>query len=77
MQMKKNCPFCGYSSRKILGPDSKPYPSTHGKGYQVECINCGARGPCGMATANDAVGAWDHGEVDPTQRNSIAVSNGN
>ena len=56
------CPFCLQKSTKVLGPKSVPEKSTHGEGYQAECINCGARGPCGMTTPKDAELAWDKGE---------------
>lgn len=57
-KIENTCPFCGCLSTQVLQPPS----STHGKGYQIECINCGARGPCGMATPEDACLAWDKGD---------------
>jgi transcription elongation factor Elf1 len=67
--MKQNksanaCPFCGFLSTQVLGSTTKPNTSTHAKGYQVECVNCGARGPCGMSTPKDAVAVWDNGDLD-------------
>src|SRR5512147_1424151 len=59
MKTEKVCPFCGEHSTQILSPKSKPNTSTHAKGYQVECMNCGARGPCGMATPDGAARAWN------------------
>ncbi len=56
------CPFCACHSTHILGPTTSPSTSTHAKGYQIECINCGARGPSGMATPKDAVTVWDNGD---------------
>ena len=56
------CPFCGLLSTHVLGPTTSPNTSTHAKGYQVECINCGARGPCGMANSKSAVLVWDRGD---------------
>jgi hypothetical protein len=58
----KDCPFCGCGSIHVLGPKTRPLTSSHGRGYQVECINCGARGPCGMRTRKDAMLVWIHGE---------------
>ena len=60
MKTKNACPFCGFNSTTVLGPPE----STQGKGYQVECINCGARGPCGMKDPYSAIGVWDHGDMN-------------
>ena len=62
MKTKTDCPFCGCSSTQILGPNTKPQKSAHGKGYQVECLNCAARGPSGMVTGREAVLVWDKGD---------------
>ena len=59
---KIHCPFCGHHSTQVLGPHTEPNTSTHGKGYQIECTNCGARGPCGMAMPLEAGKAWDLGD---------------
>ena len=34
-----------------------------GKGKQVECLNCGARGPCGMKNDDEAIKVWENGDV--------------
>jgi len=59
MKAKNKCPFCGELDIHILGPQTIPEKSTHAKGFQVECFNCGARGPLGMATKKDAILEWD------------------
>lgn len=59
---KNSCPFCGFNSTQMLTPTSKPNTSTHAKGFQIECFNCGARGPAGMARPIDAVRVWDKGD---------------
>lgn len=46
----KPCPFCG-SAKVSLGRGLE-------KLYQVECINCGANGPC-VASAKKAVWLWN------------------
>lgn len=66
------CPFCGFLSTQILTPED----STGGKGYQVECANCGARGPCGMARPVDAVIAWDSGDLPHLYRRPVVVKGG-
>jgi hypothetical protein len=58
IETKTGCPFCGCHSTHVLGPEN----STHGNGYQVECINCATRGPCGMKSPKDAVLVWDYGD---------------
>jgi hypothetical protein len=62
MKRKNNCPFCGFLSTHVLGPRTSPEKSTYAKGYQIECMNCGARGPLGMATEKDASLVWDRGD---------------
>ena len=54
------CPFCGYLAPHVLG-----WAET-GKGYQIECHNCGARGPVGWIDEEAAAKAWDYG--DPPHR---------
>lgn len=49
------CPFCGELATQVLDP-------LPGRGYQVECLNCGARGPAGGETEEAASRAWDHGD---------------
>lgn len=56
---KNPCPFCGYLSTKVI--HNKDY---HPVGFQVECVNCGARGPAGMVDHNAAVMVWDKGDLD-------------
>lgn len=62
MKTKNACPFCGHNTTQVLSPTTTPNTSSHGKGYQVECINCGARGPCGMAAPKDAISVWEKGD---------------
>ena len=62
MKPKTDCPFCGCRCTQMLGPNTTPRTSAHGKGYQVECLNCAARGPAGMVTSKDAVLVWDKGD---------------
>ncbi|MBL1275731.1 MAG: hypothetical protein COB30_006565 [Ectothiorhodospiraceae bacterium] len=57
------CPFCRSNSTHVLSLSTKPNTSSHAKGYQVECVDCGARGPCGMATPKDAMNAWAKGDT--------------
>lgn len=59
MEAEKECPFCGCNSIQVLTPKSKPQTSAHGRGYQVECINCGSRGPCGMIDEKAAIYVWN------------------
>jgi transcription elongation factor Elf1 len=61
MNTKNACPFCGCHSTQVLSPTTIPNTSTNAKGYQIECLNCGARGPCGMAMPADAAHSWDNG----------------
>jgi hypothetical protein len=77
MQRKNNCPFCGFLSTHVLGPRTSPEKSTHAKGYQVECINCGARGPLGMATEKDASLVWDRGDFGYRDRQEVPNARNN
>ena len=60
MKTKNACPFCGYNSTQVLSPHNN---NSNLKGYQVECLNCGARGPCGMVSQKAAIGVWDKGDL--------------
>lgn len=59
MKTKRDCPFCGENSVNILSPKTVPQ-STHGKGYQVECFECGARGPLGYVDKKNAILGWEY-----------------
>ena len=63
MKVKNPCPFCDQLSVQVLTPTSQPNTSTHAKGFQAECINCGARGPCGYADKSSALFAWEYGDA--------------
>lgn len=70
-EAKEPCPFCGCEMQKnVLGPEE----STNKKGFQIECFNCGARGPCGMATPKDAALAWDYGDFGFTRTEKVGRS---
>lgn len=62
MRQKRGCPFCNCNSTQVLEPTSAPNTSSHAKGCQIECINCGARGPSGMLNSSAACSAWSEGE---------------
>jgi Lar family restriction alleviation protein len=62
MKTTNGCPFCGYHSTRILSPRTPP-EGTY-ESYQVECINCGARGPIDFEKEKDAIFAWDNGDLD-------------
>ena len=51
-----NCPFCGCKSNEILKDDPI-------KGFQIGCVNCGARGPAGFKSEKDACLAYDNGDT--------------
>lgn len=53
------CPFCGCLHTEIL----KPGESTSG-GYQVQCVNCGARGPTGWSCDQGAAHGWNKGDSE-------------
>ena len=55
MELEKPCPFCQESSGAIV----KSAPHAVG-GVQVECENCGARGPI-YDTDKDAIKGWNKG----------------
>ncbi|MDQ6962223.1 MAG: hypothetical protein Q9M28_06785 [Mariprofundaceae bacterium] len=59
---KVPCPFCGMVSVGVLSPKTTPNASSHKAGFQAECINCGARGPCHFETARFAILAWEYGD---------------
>ena len=50
MKQIKPCPFCG-SEKVSLGSGLE-------KLQQVECVNCGANGPC-VSSAKTAVWLWN------------------
>lgn len=55
LSRKNACPFCGQLATSLI-------PATPGRGFQVECLNCGARGPAGAHSPDDATRAWDYGD---------------
>lgn len=61
MKTKKVCPFCGFNNTQVVG-EKKSEENPAAKGFQTECINCGARGPCGMVDHTNAIKAWDNGD---------------
>lgn len=63
MRMQNPCPFCECLSLQILTPTSSPNRSTGGLGFQVECINCGARGPLGYKDKSSAKLSWEYGDT--------------
>lgn len=68
LKTEKGCPFCGFNSTQVIkNPKQKlkirmDDAVYHPPGHQVECINCGARGPCGFKSKKEAVLAWDRGD---------------
>jgi hypothetical protein len=48
------CPFCRGSSAGVV---------KEGILIAVECVDCGARGPCDNTTEADAVAAWNRWSV--------------
>ena len=55
------CKFCGAVSKKLVPAHGSQFHEK--KGMQVECINCGARGPI-YGDASSAFRAWKDGEPD-------------
>jgi len=49
-----NCPWCGFNDIDIE-------KDKHGKGWAVQCCNCGAASPIGYAEKEDALLAWNFG----------------
>jgi hypothetical protein len=49
----KACPFCRVIGIDIFGDDNI--------GYQIRCKNCGATGPQGCSSAEDAIDCWEKG----------------
>jgi len=58
MKSEKGCPFCGEDVIEIV----KSAPSAM-EGLQVECDNCGARGPI-YESKEAAIDGWEHGIPD-------------
>jgi hypothetical protein len=59
--MKANCKchFCKEDEIRILNAKLTPGEQGLKPGYQVECVNCGARGPGGHVDTANAVCAWE------------------
>ena len=49
-----NCPWCGFNDIDIE-------KDKHGKGWAVQCCNCGAVSPIGWAEKEGALMAWNFG----------------
>lgn len=62
MKTDKACPFCGQNSVRVIGEKRDETKPPYATGYQVECINCGSRGPSGMHNEANAVLAWNIGD---------------
>jgi Lar family restriction alleviation protein len=62
MQSKKGCPFCQEKVIKVV----KSVPPAM-KGFQVECDNCGARGPI-YENKEAAIEGWELGIMGLGQR---------
>jgi len=58
MKSNNGCPFCNHTVIQIV--KSTPPAS---EGLQVECDNCGARGPI-YDTKKEALLGWERGIVD-------------
>jgi hypothetical protein len=54
------CPFCGCGPLNVLETKTPK----GGTAYQIQCDDCLARGPGGMATEIDAYQAWNAGYAD-------------
>lgn len=50
-----NCPWCGFHDIDIE-------KDKHGKGWAVQCCNCGAVSPIGYAEQEGALMAWNFGD---------------
>lgn len=61
MKAKGNCPFCNENEIRILSASKTPDLKGLIPGSQVECVNCAARGPCGYATDEGAILAYEAG----------------
>ncbi len=55
VEQKPLCPFCGMTDKKLLPAHGSQFHEK--KGVQVECINCGARGPI-YGDSKSAFTAW-------------------
>ena len=66
MKSKRDCPFCGENDLRILDGNSGKNPEATKPGFQAECFNCAARGPCGFIDAASALTAWEDGiKINP------------
>jgi hypothetical protein len=59
MKSKTPCPWCKESIIRVLSKGLTPEVEGLMPGHQVECTNCGARGPSGYIDTSNAVGAWE------------------
>ena len=55
VQEMPECPFCGATDKKLLPAHGSAFSEK--RGVQVECINCGARGPI-FGDGKSAFQAW-------------------
>lgn len=62
METGRCCPFCEFDSVCVIGEKKDPIKSPNAKGFQAECINCGARGPMGYIDEKNAIEAWVKGD---------------
>ncbi|MCY1307648.1 hypothetical protein D9M68_19670 [compost metagenome] len=62
MKANCNCHFCNENEIRVLNEKLTPDEQGLKPGYQVECVNCGARGPSGYATEAHALVAWHAGD---------------
>ena len=58
MEGSDKCPFCGKVATMHRAVKTAP---TARKGLQIECMNCGARGPI-YGDKKSALMGWRHGE---------------
>lgn len=59
MKSKRSCPWCHCNDIRVLSKGLTPEVKGLFEGHQVECTNCGARGPSGYIDTSNAVGAWE------------------
>ena len=61
IKSQATCPFCGCTPKKLIPAHGSFFHEN--RGVQVECINCGARGPI-YGDPDSAFRAWREGEHD-------------
>lgn len=63
MEVKcKECLFCGCCTGKSIKVE---------RGFQVECTNCGARGPSGFSSKSASIIAWNVGDEGTFYRSRV------